>query len=87
MVLKPTQAGIDPVADTVLHQVAEFLDRIELRTVGWQRQQADVFRPAGIFGAQMETGLVLDNDMQGLGLPRGDLLQEKRMHVLVDAGG
>jgi hypothetical protein len=62
------------------------LYRIEYRAVRGQGEQTNGFRQAEIVDGQMESRLVLDHDVQRLRIGGGDLLEEERVHVLVDAG-
>src|ERR1019366_617445 len=85
-VLEFAQRRIQPVADLVFHEIPEFLHRGEFGTVGRQRQQSPIGGQPGSSGADVETGLVLDDDMPGVRLGLADLLEKKHRHVLIDAG-
>ena len=79
------------VEEVVLEELPQILDRIELRAVGWQRQEGDVVRhPQGVGG--VPAGLIEDDDGMGIGRDVGRDLGEVQVHgrgvdVRKDQGG
>ena len=87
MVFQLAQCGVEAVADLGLEQATEALDGVEFRTVGRQRQQAQIVRDTGVALWQMKARLVLDHDVKGERIGVSDLLEKKGVDLPVDGGG
>ena len=84
MIFEFAEVEIESVGDGGLEEAPETFHRIELWAVGWERQQPQIGRNAGVIGGQMETGLVGDDDMQRRGIGVGDLLEKDGVDVPID---
>ena len=84
MIFELAETGIEPVGDGGFEEAAEAFDGVELRAVRRQRQEAEIFWPAGVVDGQVEAGLVLNDHVQGLGIGVGDLVEEASVDVPVD---
>src|SRR5712672_4093111 len=74
----------NPVADRILEVVPKLLHRVQLRTVGRQRNDSHVLgQPRVVFG-KVKAGPVLDDDMDGRRIMGRDLFEKLAGRLLMD---